>query len=91
MEIIMFEKEAYWKMQSDLMKMFQETLKAANKPADDWISTDEAKKLLGIKSKSKMQQLRDHNCITFSKHGKKLIQYSKSSILAYLKKNIPAY
>ena len=91
MEIIVFETETYWKMQADLMKMFHDSLKAANKPADDWISTEEAKHLLGVRSKSKMQQLRDTNAITFSKHGKKLIQYSKSSILAYLKKNIPAY
>lgn len=91
MEIIVFEKETYWKMQTELMKMFRESLKEANKPPDDWVSTEEAKMLLGVKSKSKMQQLRDTNAIKYSKHGKKLIQYSKSSILDYLKKNIPAY
>ncbi len=91
MEIIVFEKETYWKMQTELMKMFRDSLKEANKPAEDWISTEEAKLLLGVKSKSKMQQLRDTNAIKYSKHGRKLIQYSKASILDYLKKNIPAY
>ena len=91
MEIIVFEKETYWKMQTELMKMFRDSLKEANKPAEDWISTEEAKLLLGVKSKSKMQQLRDANAIKYSKHGRKLIQYSKASILDYLKKNIPAY
>ena len=91
MEIIVFEKETYWKMQAELMKMFQESLKAATKQPEDWISTDEAKTLLGVKSQSKMQELRDNNAIQYSKHGKKLIKYSRSSIHAYLKKNIPAY
>lgn len=91
MEIIVFEKDTYWKMQEQLMKMFHDSLKAANKPQEDWISTEEAKQLLGVKSKSKMQQLRDTNAIKFSKYGKKLIKYSKASILDYLKKNIPAY
>jgi len=91
MEVIVFEKEAYWKMQTELMNMFHNALKEATKPADDWISTEEAKTLLGVKSKSKMQELRDHDAIKFSKHGKKLIMYSKQSILNYLQKNIPKY
>lgn len=91
MEIIVFEKDTYWKMQTELMKMFRESLKEASKPPSDWISTEEAKELLGVKSKSKMQQLRDDNAIKFSKHGGKLIKYSKASILDYLKKNIPSY
>jgi hypothetical protein len=91
MEIIIFEKETYWKMQAELMKMFQETLKAAQKPAEDWISKEEAKLLLGIKSKTKLQELRDNNCIKFSKHGTRLIKYSRASIHEYLKKKIPAY
>jgi hypothetical protein len=91
MEVIVFEKEAYWKMQAELMKMFQETLKAATKQPEDWISTEEAKQLLGVKSKSKMQELRDTNAIKFSKHGTRLIRYSRASILEHLKRNIPAY
>ena len=52
----------------------------------DWIPTDEAKKLLGIKSKSKMQQLRDYGEIVFTKPGK-IILYSKKSIITYLNKH----
>ncbi|MFY9308202.1 MAG: hypothetical protein WAQ28_04040 [Bacteroidia bacterium] len=91
MEIIVFEKETYWKMQSELIKMFQEALKEAKKPDEDWISTEEAKILLGVKSKSKMQELRDTNAIQFSKHGKKTIMYSRKSIREFLKKNISDY
>ena len=91
MEIIVFEKETYWKMQTELIKMFQEALKDAKKPDGDWISTEEAKTLLGVKSKSKMQELRDNSAIQFSKHGRKTIMYSRKRILEFLKKNIPDY
>ncbi|MBS1635412.1 MAG: helix-turn-helix domain-containing protein [Bacteroidetes bacterium] len=91
MEIIVFEKETYWKMQTELMQMFQKALKEANKEEDDWIPTEKAKALLGVKSKSKMQELRDNDCIKFSKLGKKTIMYSHKSILDFLKRNIPKY
>lgn len=91
MEIIVFEKDTYWKLQAELFRLFREQMKDLQKPQDDWINTAEAKKLLGIRSNSKMQQLRDNMAIRYSKHGKKLIQYSKSSILDYLNKNVPKY
>ena len=54
MEIIVFEKEAYQRMHRDLISMFKQALKEAKEealanadPANDWLSTDEAKKLLG--------------------------------------------
>lgn len=91
MEIIVFEKETYWKMQGELIQMFQNALKEATKQPDDWITTEQAKALLGVKSKSKMQELRDTDAIKFSKHGKKSIMYSHKSILEFLKRNIPKY
>lgn len=91
MEIIVFEKEAYWKMQSELFKMFQNALQEAKKPEGDWISTEQAKELLGVKSKSKMQDLRDTGAIQFSKHGRRTIVYSKKSVLEFLKRNVPDY
>lgn len=90
MEVIVFESEAYWKMQTELLKKFRDALKDAQQEPDEWISKEEAHKLLGVKSKSKMQQLRDHMLIKFSKHGK-TIKYSRSSIMEYLKKNVPKY
>lgn len=91
MELIVFEKESYWKMQKQLMSMFEEALKSGQQSPEDWISLEEAQALLGVRSKSKMQELRNTNAIKYSKFGRKLIRYSKSSIMAYLKKNIPSY
>jgi hypothetical protein len=52
-----------------------------------WLSGEEAKKLLGIKSKSKMQQMRNHGKIIFSQHGR-IIKYSRKSLLEFLSRNV---
>jgi hypothetical protein len=60
---------------------------AKESEGDEWLSTEEAKRLLGIKSKSKLQQLRDNDDLVYSKHGR-IIKYSKSSIMAFLARNV---
>ena len=52
----------------------------------NWVNNEESKRLLGVKSKSKMQQLRDYGEITFARPGK-IILYSKKSIIYYLNKH----
>lgn len=91
MEIIVFEKETYWKMQAELIAMIAKSLDEMRAPEEDWIGTEAAKKLLGIKSKSKLQLLRNTNAIRYSKPGKRNLRYSKSSILDYLKHKIQSY
>ncbi|GAB3343286.1 hypothetical protein GCM10027429_33680 [Marivirga atlantica] len=97
MEIIVFEKEAYQKMHKDLINLVKQAIREAKEealanadPANDWLSTEEAKKLLGIRSKTKLQELRDIEAIRFTKHGR-IIRYSKKSILEYLDRNVPSY
>lgn len=97
MDVIIFEQEAYYRMQRELISMFKQAIQEAKiealkhaDPANDWISTEEAKRLLGVRSKTKMQELRDEDAIRFTKHGR-IIRYSKKSILEYLDRNIPTY
>ena len=97
MEVIVFESEAYKNLQRELMQQMYGIIKDAKEealrnadPAQDWISTEEAKTLLGVKSKTKMQELRDMGEIIFSQSGR-IVKYSKSSILEYLNRNIPEY
>ncbi len=55
-----------------------------------WVTTEEAKQILGIKSKKKMQQLRDEspfNGIVLSKNGRTYL-YNRESLHQYLQKNI---
>lgn len=97
MDVIIFEKEAYYQMHQELMAMFKKALKEAKvealleaDPANDWLDPEEAKRLLGIRSKTRMQELRDQDLIRFTKHGR-IIKYSKKSILAYLESNVRKY
>ncbi|PHQ85493.1 MAG: hypothetical protein COB65_02990 [Thalassobium sp.] len=84
MKIIVFEQEAYYKMLGEFKKLIKDL--AAPQPKE-WLSPNEAKNLLGFRSKSKLQQLRDYGEIVFSQHGR-VIRYSRSSIISFLEKNI---
>ena len=70
MDIIVFEEATYWRMQKELLDMFSEALKRAKIEAardDQWVTADEAKIILGYRSKRKWQQLRDSGKIKYSK------------------------
>ncbi len=85
MEIIVFEKESFYKLIDELtIRIIRKSEKHFNK--EEWVDESEAKSLLGIKSKSKLQQLRDDIKIEFSQFGK-IIRYSRSSILRFLEQN----
>ena len=93
MEVIIIDSKAYKKLKEELFEEFKQVLIEAKKESlaqlaleSDWVNTAEAKRLLGVKSKSKMQQLRDYREIAFTKPGK-IILYSKKSIIDYLNKH----
>ena len=85
MKVIVFEEQAYYKLVDEIKKAVKD---AANemKTEKEWLSTEEAKNLLGFRSKSKMQQLRDNGDIVFSQHGR-IIKYSRKSIMEFLDTN----
>ncbi|MBD3636318.1 MAG: helix-turn-helix domain-containing protein [Crocinitomicaceae bacterium] len=85
MEIIVFEKESFYRLIDELTVRIIKNTEKHFKQAE-WISEPEAKKLLGVKSRSKMQQLRDEIKIEFSQFGK-IIRYSRSSIMKFLEQN----
>ncbi|MCX6200175.1 MAG: helix-turn-helix domain-containing protein [Bacteroidetes bacterium] len=90
MNIIVFEEESYWKMQRELMNMFAETLKKfqlESASREQWVTPDEAKKILGYSSKRKWQQLRDSGLVKYSQYGKK-VKYSRESLYEYISKNV---
>lgn len=98
MEVIVFEKEAYQALRKELLKEMYEAIRDAKEealrnrdPSYDWIDPAEAHQLLGIKSKGKMQELRDLEEIKFSVTGSRNIKYSKKSIVDYINRNIPKY
>ena len=85
MDVIVFETEAFYKMIDELtVRIIQNSEKYFKR--EEWIGEAEARAHLGIKSKSKLQQLRDNIKVEFSQYGK-IIRYSRSSILKFLEEN----
>ena len=89
MELIIFEKEAYYRLLRELIRMFQKALEesdAKRNPTQDWISEAEAMSILSYRSKKKWAQLRAAGHIRYMQTGRKIC-YSRKSILAYMDRN----
>lgn len=86
MKVIVFEEEAYYKMLREFANMVDGVVKNQEKEKE-WLDANEAKQLLGIKSTSKLQKLRNNGDILISQHGR-IIKYSSKSIKDYLKRGI---
>ena len=86
MDVIVLSSEAYRMMLAEIRKIVKETVKEVAYPKSDWIGEKEAMDLLGVKSKTTLQNLRDSQEFMFSKHGR-IIRYSYESILEFLERN----
>ncbi len=89
MEVIVVHKEAYNQLLAEMRKMMEAGIRTAINEAlqqDKWIDAEPAKRILGIKAKSKLQQLRDDDEIIFSQHGRN-IKYLRSSLDEYLERH----
>lgn len=91
MKVIVFQDEAYNSLIKDFERIVKKAVQSNDRKENDkeWLNENEAKELLGFRSKSKMQQLRDDRLIVFSKHGR-TIRYSRKSIVEFLNGNIPS-
>lgn len=84
MEVICLEDEAFYRLVEEVVERIKE--KQGIKE-DKWISGEEAMKLLGVKSKSTMQKLRDDGKIRFSQPHRNIILYDRDSIMQYLEQH----
>ena len=93
MKVILLENdEAYEKLMTDIKVMIREAMKEIHQSDTEiWVSAEEAKKILGVKSKSRMQELRDENKIKYSKTSRRTILYYKPSLYAFIEEKIPSY
>tara|TARA_Y100001949_G_C15811064_1_gene253509 strand:- start:3 stop:272 length:270 start_codon:yes stop_codon:yes gene_type:complete len=84
MEVIMLEEEAFYALIEEVVKRLRGDTEG---PEDKWIPTEEAMRLLGIKSKTTLQKLRDEGKIRFAQPQKRIILYDRESINEYLEKH----
>jgi hypothetical protein len=84
MDVICLETEAFY----TLIDRVVERLESQSSDNEDkWIGTEEAMRLLGIKSKSSLQDHRDKGDIRYTQPRKKIILYDRESILEFLEGN----
>ena len=84
MEVICLEDKAFYQLVETVIERLQEQKGVAQ---DKWVGTDECMRLLNIKSKTTLQQLRDNGEVRFSQPQKKIILYDRASLDAYLDKH----
>ena len=82
--IICLQSNAFYRLLDEVVQHINNTHKLAPKK---WLLTDEAMELLGISSKTTLQNLRDTGKIRFSQPQKKIILYDIDSIHTYLEQN----
>ena len=84
MEVICLESEAFYSLVEQVVERIKEK---NNITQDKWIDGETAMKLLGIKSKTTLQNLRDNGKIRFTQPQRKIILYDRDSIMDYLDRN----
>lgn len=84
MEVICLETEAFYKLIDEVVERLDSKGQVSEQK---WINTEEAMSLLGIKSKTTLQDYRDNGNIRFSQPRKRVILYDRDSILEFLEGN----
>ncbi|PKK36806.1 DNA-binding protein [Siphonobacter sp. SORGH_AS_0500] len=84
MQVICLEEAAFYELVDQVVTRLRETSSQVN---SRWLDDSEAMRLLGIKSKTTLQKLRDEGKIRFSQPQKKIILYDRNSIEDYLNRN----
>lgn len=85
MEVICLQDEALYML---IDRVVQRIKESENIKENKWITTVETMDLLGIKSKTTLQKLRDTGKIRFSQDSKKVILYDRDSVIEYIEKHV---
>ncbi len=84
MEVICVETEAFYQLLEEAIKLVK---KNQDEEKQKWLQNDEVMKLLGIKSKTTLQKLRNEGQVRYSQPMKKIILYDRDSIMDYLERH----
>jgi hypothetical protein len=79
MEVIMLEERAFYELLNRVVRTLE-----TDSDESLWVEEDKAMQILGIKSKTTLQRLRNEDKIRFSQPSKKIIMYYKTSLYEYL-------
>ena len=94
MEVIIIESEAYKRLLEEQTKIISKAvadaildLQQKNVAEQDWLTIEQAQKILPYRSKTRWQKLRDQRLVEFTKMGRKIL-YSRKSIQEFIKIHI---
>ncbi|MEW7279712.1 helix-turn-helix domain-containing protein [Aquimarina sp. 2201CG1-2-11] len=86
-KFIAFETKAFYKLIEEVTSRVTNQMKPKKEPEQkEWVTSKEAKELLGIKSNGKLKQLVSNKYICASQHGRTIV-YSRKSILEFLEES----
>lgn len=84
MNVICLQDTAFYALVEEVYERLREK---HNITQEKWINDEEAMRLLNIRAKSTMQNLRDEGKIRFSQPSRKIILYDRDSLMEYLEIN----
>ncbi len=86
-KFVAFESETFYKLIDEIVIRVTQKVKPS-KEVDKkrWVSSSEAKTLLGIKSDGKLRQLVNSKNVSASQHGRTIL-YCRQSILRFLEES----
>ena len=91
MEVIVLDSAAFEALKQEFKGLVKQALaelleEKKTEAESDWITLQDAKKLLPFKSKTSWQKIRDNSEIKFTQFGRKIL-YSRKSIYEFLNNN----
>jgi hypothetical protein len=91
MEVIVLDSAAFDALKQEFKGLVKQALaelleEKKTEAESDWITLQDAKKLLPFKSKTSWQKIRDNGEIKFTQFGRKIL-YSRKSIYEFLNNN----
>lgn len=81
MDVICLQEEAFYRLVETVVDRIKEQQGISE---NRWIRGEEAMEMLGVRSRTTLQKLRDDGWIRFSQPNKKIIMYDRASIMEYL-------
>lgn len=81
MQVICFEEKAFYELLNRVIDYVKQT---HTHSAPKWVTPAEAMKILGIKSKTTLQKLRNEGLIRYSQPERRIILYDIDSLYEYL-------
>lgn len=81
MQVICLEEPAFYKLLEEVVERLKQS---PQQEQAKWVGLETAMQMMGIKSKSTLQKMRDEGKIRFSQPEKRIILYDRDSILTYL-------